>query len=127
MSSSALRTIRTPQATGVASQVVLSTLHAKIRDSTTNASARRITLARKVLNPMTHHLPIERRAAQTERLRGLTQMALMLVDCLQNGFFFQGMEVQRGGRRRALRGGQPAVDLRDALVAHDDRAFDGVA
>src|SRR4030081_1687930 len=115
MSSSALRTIRMPQATGVASQVVLRTLHANTRDSTTNASARRITLARKLLNPMTRHLSIERRAAQTERLRRLAQIALMLVDRLQNGFFLQGMQIQRRWRRRGLWGGQQTVDLWDAL------------
>src|SRR5581483_4031718 len=127
MSSMALTSTRAPQTKGVANHLVLPMLHASTSARTASATARSSTFARKLLNSMPRHLPIQRRATQPQRLRRLAQVTAMLGDRLENSLLLQRVQIQRGGLLSGMWSGQQSIELQSALVAHDHQTLDGVA
>src|SRR5258708_37769993 len=80
------------------------------------------------LEPILHHPPVERSAAETKSLRRLTDISLRSLQCLADQNRFHGFEAEffeiLALRAQHVQSKVCALDLISA--AHEDRAFERV-
>src|SRR5687768_15845437 len=87
----------TDASTGVTCHSVSTKPQIATKTKALKSSRRCTTAARKVLNPMLRHLPIQRRSAKPELAGGPAQVTFVLRDCLANRARFEVLEIEIRG------------------------------